>query len=115
METQVSHLPDLQHHGLAHSSNTDAPKAKGLPLLSLNLYTGCSVVSTRALLLTYPLALPAGQLRRTPWHCWPRQLASPGAQQYNRQRLQVLGHSKYALENQPGIGEASAASKYIFI
>ena len=114
VETQVSRLPwyppDLQHHKLAHSSSTDAPKAKGLPVLSPNLCTACSMLSTQALLLTYPLAFPAGQLRRTPWHCWPRQLASPGAQRYNRQWLQVLGHSKYALENQPGIGEASFTS-----
>lgn len=112
VETQVSCLPwyppDLQHHGLAHSSNTDAPKAKGLPVLSPNLCT--ATASTWALLLTYLLAFPARQLRRMPWHCWPRQLASPGAQQYNRQQLQVLGHSKYALENQPGIGEASFTS-----
>lgn len=112
VETQVSCLPwyspDLQHHGLAHSSNTDAPKAKGLPALSPYLCT--ATASTWALLLTYLLAFPARRLRRMPWHCWPRQLASPGAQQYNRQQLQVLGHSKYALENQPGIGEASFTS-----
>ena len=70
METRVLHLPwyppDVQHHGLAPSSNTDTPKAKGLPGLGPNLCTACSTASTRALLLTYPLAFLASQLQRTP-------------------------------------------------
>lgn len=92
MEIQVSHLPwyppDLQHHGLVHSSNTDTSRPKELPVLSPNLCTACSMRSTLALLLTYPQAFLTRHFRRTPWHCWPRSTAiqqavapSPTAQQ----------------------------------
>lgn len=71
VDIQVSRLPwyppDLQQHALTHSSNTDIPKAKGLPVLSPRL-------CTRTLLSAYPLAFRARQLRRTPWHCWPSSL-----------------------------------------